>query len=109
MGDRRIRIQAKNLSFSYLKDRQVIRDISLSVPQGRITALIGANGCGKSTLFHLLTGKLKPSDGVIYLDGMAIETIKRRDFARQVAIVHQNNTAPDDLTIRKLVSIGSTH
>lgn len=105
---KKARIQAEHLSFSYVKDREVIRDVSLSLPEGAITALIGANGCGKSTLFHLLTGRLKPSGGAVCLDGTAVENMKRQDFARQVAVVHQYNTAPDDLTVRKLVSLGRT-
>ena len=108
MGDKGIRISAKKLSFSYGKDADAIRNVSLDLYGGKITALVGANGCGKSTLFGLLTGGLKPCSGTVYLDETPIEKIKRRDFAKQVAVVHQNNSAPDDLTIRRLVSLGRT-
>lgn len=108
MEDRNGLIHTENLSFSYVKGKEVIHDLNLSVSKGRITALIGANGCGKSTLFHLLTGKLKPSCGNVYLNRTGIEKIKRRDFAKQISVVHQHNTAPDDITVKKLVSLGRT-
>ena len=83
----------KNLSFSYGK-QQVLNGLDFSLHEGRITTLIGANGCGKSTLFNLMTKNLKPDQG--------------EDFAREAAIVHKYNTAPPDLTVEKLVSYGRT-
>ncbi len=100
--------EVKNLSFSYGSGEPVLRDLSLTIPQGKITAVIGANGCGKSTLFRLLCGLHKPNSGEILLDGENIATIPRRDFAHKVSIVHQYNTAPDDITVEKLVAMGRT-
>lgn len=101
-------LSAQNLSFSYSKDKTIIKDVSLSLESGKITTLLGANGCGKSTLFHLLTGVLKPSAGKIMLDETDIEKIKRKTFSQSVATVHQYNTAPPDLTVQKLVEMGRT-
>ncbi|MCD7873189.1 MAG: ABC transporter ATP-binding protein [Clostridiales bacterium] len=101
-------LSAENISFSYTKSKKVINEVSFSIESGKITALIGANGCGKSTLFQLLTGKLKPDSGKITLDGVNIEKIKRKNFSRIVAVVHQYNTAPSDLTVKKLVEMGRT-
>ncbi len=95
----------KNLSFSYGK-HLVIKDINFEIEEGKITTLIGANGCGKSTLFNLMTRSLKPDQGKIMLGGQNINDMKLKEFARKVAIVHQYNTAPDDLSVEKLVSYG---
>ncbi len=94
-----------HLSFAYGK-QEVLKDMELTFHAGKITTLIGANGCGKSTLLQLLTKNLKPDSGKIWLKGKEISQIRGKDFARQVAIVHQYNTAPADLTVERLVSYG---
>jgi iron complex transport system ATP-binding protein len=101
-------LEVKNLSFSYEKDVPVLEDVSLSLAAGAVTVLLGANGCGKSTLFHLLTGRLKPTQGNILLNGQSIADIKRKEFAKTVAAVHQYNVAPDDITVKSLVAMGRT-
>ena len=67
---------------------------------------MGANGCGKTTLLQLLTKNLKPVSGSIQVDGKDLDQIGLKEFARTAAIVHQKNTAPDDLTVERLVSYG---
>lgn len=97
----------RNLSFSYGK-HQVLKELDVSLHEGKITTLIGANGCGKSTLFHLLTKNRNPDHGEVFLREENIRNMRLKDFAREVAIVHQYNTAPPDLTVEKLVSYGRT-
>lgn len=99
--------QIHGLSFAYGK-HAVLKGLDLDLHAGRITTLIGANGCGKSTLFHLMTKNLRPDAGRILLHGQDISACRLRDFARQVAIVHQYNTAPADLSVEKLVAYGRT-
>lgn len=96
-----------DLDFAYGTNR-VIQGLSVKIAKEKITTLIGANGCGKSTLFNLMTKNLKPKSGNILLDSTDISQIKLRDFAKQAAIVHQYNTAPDDITVEKLVAYGRT-
>ncbi len=98
----------ENITFGYDAREPVIKGISLDIPRGEMTAVLGPNGCGKSTLFHLLCGSLRPAEGSILLDGQSIRDIPRREFARRVSIVHQYNLAPDDITVRKLVAMGRT-
>lgn len=95
------------LTFSY-GTNEVIKGLDLSIKQGKVTTLIGANGCGKSTLFNLITKNLRPNSGEIRLEGKDISQVKLKDFARQVAIVHQYNTAPADISVEKLVAFGRT-
>ncbi|WP_440449152.1 ABC transporter ATP-binding protein [Ruminococcus intestinalis] len=99
--------EIKDLSFSYGKNK-VIDGLNLKIKEGKITTLIGANGCGKSTLFNLMTKNIKPDNGKIFLGGQNIEQMKLKDFARKTAIVHQYNTAPPDITVKKLVEFGRT-
>ena len=96
-----------DLSFAYGR-QQVLNRLNLTLHEGTITTLIGANGCGKSTLFHLMTKNLKPDTGEILLRDQDITGLKLKDFAKQVSIVHQYNTAPTDLTVEKLISYGRT-
>lgn len=100
-------IEVKGLSFAYGKNR-VLKDISLKIPEGKITTIMGANGCGKSTLFGLMTRNLFPGKGKILLRGKNIQRFRLPEFARNVSIVHQNNTCADDITVEELVAMGRT-
>ena len=98
-------MEIENIEFSYGKHK-VLDNISFSVNRGEITTIIGANGCGKSTLFNVMTKNLTPQKGRVMLNGKDISSIPLKSFAKQVAIVHQYNTAPADVTVEKLVSYG---
>lgn len=98
-------VKIENLKFGY-NEQTIINDISVDIKKGKITTLIGANGSGKSTLLGLITKNLTPNDGNILIDMKNIKDISLKQFAKEVAIVHQKNVAPDDLTVEKLVSYG---
>lgn len=99
--------EVNDLNFAY-STNQVIKGLFVKIKKGKVTTLIGANGCGKSTFFNLMTKNIKPKSGTILLNGKDISGMKLRDFAKQTAIVHQYNTAPEDITVEKLVSYGRT-
>lgn len=99
-------MEAKQISFSYDGKKQIIKNVSFALQEKKITTLMGANGCGKSTLFHLMTKNLMPQSGEITLKGKKIKDYRMKEFARNVAIVHQNNSAPADLKVSQLVSYG---
>lgn len=100
-------MEIKNLHFSYGKN-EILKDISFTIKEGKITTILGANGCGKSTLFQLMTKNLVPRKGKIYLKGQNIRAMRLKDFAKEVSIVHQYNTASSDTTVETLVSYGRT-
>lgn len=101
-------LSVRDLSFSYNKGMRVLKHIDTAFETGKITALIGANGCGKSTFLNLIAGIMNADSGQILLDGKNINTYKRNSLAKRIAVVHQSNTAPSDMTVRKLVEAGRT-
>lgn len=102
------KLSVSELCYSYEKGKGVLHGLTTVFTPGKITALIGANGCGKSTLLNLLAGVLKPDSGRIYLGDQDIRTVKRTQVAQNIAVVHQSNTAPADMTVEKLVNLGRT-
>lgn len=100
-------MEVRDVHFSYGKNK-ILKGASLTIEKGRITTIMGANGCGKSTLFSLMTKNLVPGKGRIFLKGKNLNNLRLNEFARKVAIVHQYNTAADDITVERLVSFGRT-
>lgn len=98
-------MEIKNLKFSY-GNNEVLKGIDFKIEENKITTILGANGCGKSTLFNLMTKNLKPKEGEIELDNININKISLNEFAKKVAIVHQYNSAPVDITVEEIVRYG---
>lgn len=100
-------MKVKNVHFSYGKNK-ILNGVSFQIEEGKVTTIMGANGCGKSTLFSLMTKNLYPARGNIFLKGKNILNLNLKEFARKVAIVQQYNTASDDITVESLISFGRT-
>lgn len=98
-------IATRSLSLSY-GDTTIIQDLNLQVPQGEITVLIGANGCGKSTLIRSIARLLKPSGGSVLIEGKSIASMATREVARKMAILPQSPVAPEGLTVYQLIKQG---
>jgi iron complex transport system ATP-binding protein len=98
-------LRAEGLSLGYGAD-EVVHDVDLLVPDGRITVVIGANASGKSTLLRGLARLLKPRRGVVYLDGKAIHRLKTLDVATELGLLPQSPIAPDGITVGDLVGRG---
>lgn len=97
--------ETKNITIGY--DNQVIvPDLTMSIPQGKITALVGANGSGKSTILKTLARLLQPKSGEVYIDGKAIQKLPTKEVAKKLSILPQNPIAPDGLTVSELVAYG---
>jgi len=79
------------VSFGYEPAQPVLRDLSLTIPAGKVTAIIGNNGSGKSTLLKLLLGIYPPDSGRIWLGGVPAETVKPSQLRRQFGYILQNN------------------
>ncbi|MEU3206032.1 ABC transporter ATP-binding protein [Streptomyces cyaneofuscatus] len=98
-------LRAKDLHLGY-DDRAVVTGLDLAVPPGRITAIVGANACGKSTLLRALARLLAPREGAVSLDGRALHAIPTRELAQQLGILPQSPVAPEGLTVIDLVNRG---
>jgi len=94
-----------DLSFT-VAGRPLLQPLSLQIPDGRVTGLIGHNGSGKSTLIKLLARQQAASAGSIELDGRLLGAWSDREFARQVAYLPQQLPAVEGLTVRDLVGFG---
>lgn len=98
-------LEARDLTLAY--DRaEILKHLSLTIPAGQITSLVGRNGCGKSTLLRALARLLKPRGGAVYLDNQAIASMSTREVARHLGILPQGPVAPEGLTVRELVAQG---
>ena len=88
-------LEVKNLKYSYNKDYQALKGVSLKIERGQMVALLGKNGAGKSTLFLNLNGIYEPDEGKVFIDGEELKYDKKSllKFRQKVGIVFQN---PDD-------------
>nr|WP_154597056.1 ABC transporter ATP-binding protein [Aeromicrobium senzhongii] len=87
-------------------DRTIVSDLSLSLPAGRITTIVGANACGKSTLLRGMARLLTPERGRVLLDGQDIHTMATKEVARHLGLLPQSPIAPEGITVAELVAQG---
>jgi len=99
-------LEARRVRFEYAPTRPVITDLSLSLIQGALSALIGPNGSGKSTLIRLLAGVLKPASGDVFLHGRSLMATPRREAAKRLAYVPQSWTMEFPFTALEVVLTG---
>lgn len=100
-------ITIEHLAVHY-RERVALEDVSLEVPAGTITALIGPNGSGKTSLLRAASGVLPIHAGTISLSGKNLTALKPPARARLVAVVPQARALPEAFTARELVSAGRT-
>lgn len=98
-------LSAEHLVLSY-GERTVIDDLTVQVPPGQITVIVGANACGKSTLLRSLARLLRPASGVVLLDGEDLHRLPTKEVATRLGILPQTPLAPDGITVVDLVSRG---
>ncbi|MBG6241310.1 MAG: ABC transporter ATP-binding protein [Candidatus Symbiopectobacterium sp. Dall1.0] len=98
-------LSGRALTLQY--DRQVIIEhLDLQVPAGCITVFVGSNGCGKSTLLKAFARLLSPTSGCVMLNGADIHHQSTHAIARELSILPQTPSAPEDITVRQLVAMG---
>ncbi|WP_432746612.1 ABC transporter ATP-binding protein [Streptomyces sp. JH002] len=98
-------LRTEELRLTY--DRhEVVKGLSLDIPPGRITMIVGPNACGKSTLLRGLARLLTPASGSVLLDGASIHSRPTREVATTLGILPQTPVAPDGITVTDLVGRG---
>lgn len=101
------RLQASELRLAY-DDKVIVDDLTFDVPDGEITAIVGPNACGKSTLLRALARLLSPTRGTVLLDGGAIDRLPTKEVARRLGLLPQSPIAPEGILVADLVSRGRT-
>jgi iron complex transport system ATP-binding protein len=87
-------------------DRTVIENLDLLVPPGAVTAIVGANACGKSTLLRSMSRLLAPRAGHVLLDGDSVHRMPAKQLARTLGLLPQSPIAPEGITVADLVGRG---
>ncbi|GAA2721663.1 ABC transporter ATP-binding protein [Cellulomonas aerilata] len=99
------RLSAQGLRLAY-DDRVVVDGLTVTIPDGSFTVIVGPNACGKSTLLRALARTLTPRAGAVLLDGRPILDLASKDVARRLALLPQSPLAPASITVEDLVSRG---
>lgn len=99
----------RHVNFGYAESgKTVLRQLSLDIQPGTVTAILGPNGVGKTTLLHLALGWLKPQEGVILLDGQPLNQYSRRAVGQWMALVPQTERISFEYSILDYVVLGRT-
>jgi iron complex transport system ATP-binding protein len=98
-------ISTEKLDIAY-DDTLIVKALDMNIPHGKITSIIGPNGCGKSTVLKAVGRILKPKTGLVYLSGDDIRKLSTKEIAKKMAILPQTPTAPSGLTVSELVAYG---
>lgn len=98
-------LEAADVTFGY-RGTPIVESLSLRIEQGQLVGLLGPNGAGKTTLLGLLAGLLRPTRGVVRLDGRPLGRLARAVVARRLAVVPQETHLAFDYTVLEMALMG---
>jgi len=100
-------LSLENIHFRYYPDDpNVLTDLSLNIPSGKVTAILGPNGTGKTTLLHILLGLLKPFQGNVKVSGKSHREYSRQDLSQMIGLVPQFESIPFNFSVFEYVLLG---
>ena len=97
---------AADALFAGYDGKTIVSDVSITIPQNKISVILGANGCGKSTLLKTFAKLLKPEQGSILLDGKSIFSIPSKQMAQMLGLLPQSPVVPEGIKVTDLVARG---
>ena len=95
----------ENITIAYDK-KTVLKNFSLEIPKGKSVALVGANGCGKTSLLKLISRAVSPKEGKVIFDDKDLFSYKRKEIAKRIAYLSQDHLSTPDIDVKTLVSYG---
>jgi len=100
-----VRLGARDLSLGY-GATPIVEGLTVDVAPGAVTAIVGPNACGKSTLLRGLARLMSPAAGQVILDGSDISRLRTKDVAKRLGLLPQSSIAPEGITVADLVTRG---
>ena len=101
-------ITLRDLRFGYEEGKTVLNGLSLDIPAGTVTAILGPNGTGKTTLLNTMLGLYQPQGGQINVFGKPLASYNRRDLSRLIGLVPQFEEVPFNFSVLEFVLLGRT-
>ena len=101
-------ISLRDLRFGYEAHKTVLNGLSLDIPTGTVTSILGPNGTGKTTLLNTILGLYKPQGGDIIINGHSLSSYSRRDLSRIIGLVPQSEEVPFNYSVLEFVMLGRT-
>jgi len=98
-------IEMSEIEYSF-NSKPILNKVNISVKQGEIVGLIGPNGSGKTTIFNILSGSIKPNAGNIYINGINIGNLSINQRSKLLAVAPQNPIFPEDMSVFELTALG---
>lgn len=99
------RLYADTITLRY-DERTISRELSVTIPDGAFTVIVGPNACGKSTLLRALSRLLAPAAGQVILDGRSLRDLPPKEVARRLGLLPQSSSPPEGISVADLVSRG---
>jgi iron complex transport system ATP-binding protein len=103
-----IMISLENIQFHYDPGKTILNNLSFSIDKGSITAILGPNGTGKTTLLHTILGLLAPQAGEVRIEGKSLSAYKRAELSQVIALVPQSEVVPFNFSVIEYVLLGRT-
>lgn len=100
-------LEVSHLYAGYM-DKNILKNVTFSMERGEFLCILGANGCGKTTLLKTVLGIIKPSAGSVTLDGENIHMMDVKQLAKKIAYIPQAHMPPFPFTVREVVMMGRT-